>query len=283
MVAITFADGYSSDIRSRWGHFAPVHPELNAALEQGRPLYEQSLDEIARFRAFYHDVEHEADPNTTEPCWDNIWFTALDAAALVGFLLSRKPKRYLEIGSGYCTMFARYAIRSGNLKTTISSIDPNPRADINKLCDHVFRANMEQFDPKLFQELEAGDILFFDGSHRIFSNTDVTVFFLEVLPRLKPGVLVHIHDIFLPADYPPTWDGRLYSEQYLLAAMLLCGSPPFRVVLPNYFVSIDAALGTRVRELFKGTDGRRDIPYYYANDPLAPGASFWLETVPVAR
>jgi hypothetical protein len=96
-------------------------------------------------------------------------------------------------------MFARYAIRSGNLKTTISSIDPNPRADINKLCDHVFRANMEQFDPKLFQELEAGDILFFDGSHRIFSNTDVTVFFLEVLPRLKPGVLVHIHDIFLPA------------------------------------------------------------------------------------
>ena len=111
----------------------------------------------------------------------------------------------------------------------------------------------------------------------------MTVFFLEVLPRLKPGVIVHVHDIFLPADYPPSWDGRLYNEQYLLAAMLLCGSPPFRVLLPNYFVSTDGALGARVREIFKGTDGRRDIPYYYANDTSLPGVSFWLEAAPVAR
>ena len=98
-------------------------------------------------------------------------------------------------------MFARHAIRTGNLKTTIMSIDPKPRAEIDSLCDRVMRLPLELCDLNLFRELEPGDILFFDGSHRIFANSDVTVFFIEVLPRLKPGVLVHVHDIFLPADY----------------------------------------------------------------------------------
>jgi hypothetical protein len=284
MVKITLGDGYLVDVRSRWGHSVAAHPELRAALEQWRPLYEQSLDELARHRTALHDIKHEPNPNAaTEPCWNNLWFSVLDAASLLGFLLSRRPERYVEIGSGYCTMFARHAIRTGNLKTTIMSIDPKSRAEIDSLCDRVMRLPLELCDLNLFRELEPGDILFFDGSHRIFANSDVTVFFIEVLPRLKPGVLVHVHDIFLPADYPPAWDGRLYSEQYLLAAMLLCAAPPFRVLLPNYFVSTDAALSARVREIFKGTGGQRNIPFFYNNDAATPGVSFWFETVPVDR
>src|SRR5437763_982604 len=109
MVTFSLGDGYRVDARSRWGHSTPVHPELRAALEQWRPLYEQSLDELAHQRAALHAIRHEPNPNApSEPFWDNVWFSVLDAASLYGFLLSRKPKRYLEIGSGYCTMFARH-------------------------------------------------------------------------------------------------------------------------------------------------------------------------------
>ena len=103
------------------------------------------------------------------------------------------------------------------------------------------------------------------------------MFFLEVLPRLAPGVLVHVHDIFLPCDYPAAWTARLYSEQYLLAAMLLGMTSTFRVVLPNYFVCSDPDLGLRVREIFRAPAGP-DIPFHYTNAGNTPGVSFWIMT-----
>ncbi len=78
-------------------------------------------------------------------------------------------------------------------------------------------------DLALFRELQAGDVLFIDSSHRCFMNSDVTVLFLEVLPNLPPGVLVQVHDIFIPYDYPREWVERYYAEQYLLSCYLLLG------------------------------------------------------------
>lgn len=137
---------------------------------------------------------------------------------------------------------------------------------------------MEDCPAETFDDLRPGDILFFDGSHRVFANSDTTVLFLEVLPRLRPGVLVHLHDIFLPADYPPQWNRRLYSEQYLLGAMLLCAAPPFRVVLPNYFAGTDPRLAETIRGIFDSRPGE-SIPFLYDNDAQIPGVSFWLETI----
>ena len=77
------------------------------------------------------------------------------------------------------------------------------------------RQPLEAVDASEFGALTAGDVVFFDGSHRVFQNSDVTVFFLEILPALPPGVLVQIHDIFWPVDYPPAWADRYYSEQYM--------------------------------------------------------------------
>ena len=131
----------------------------------------------------------------------------------------------------------------------IVSVDPEPRASIDALCDDVVRAGLEYSDLSLFNQLEAGDILFFDGSHRTFTNSDVTVFFLEIIPRLKPGITVHIHDIFLPVDYPPEWSRRLYSEQYMLAAMLLCKSSPVKTILPNWYVCNDGTLTHHIADL----------------------------------
>jgi hypothetical protein len=105
------------------------------------------------------------------------------------------------------------------------SIDPGPREAVAGLCDEVVAQPLETTDLSRFEALAEGDVVFLDGSHRTFMNSDATVFFLDVLPRLRPGVLVGVHDILLPEDYPPAWRHWHYSEQYLLAAYLLAGAP----------------------------------------------------------
>jgi hypothetical protein len=120
----------------------------------------------------------------------------------------------------HSTKFARRAIRDHGLPTRIVSIDPDPRDEIDALCDTAIRESLEQIDLNVVDELERGDIVFIDGSHHCFMNSDVTVFFLDILPRLKPGTLVQFHDLMLPYDYPLEWIERYYSEQYLLAAYL---------------------------------------------------------------
>ena len=134
----------------------------------------------------------------------------------------------------------------------------------------MHRARLEDLPAgEVANAVGAGDILFYDGSHRAFENSDVTVFFLEVLPQLPAGVLVHVHDICLPYDYPPGWEGRWYSEQYLLAAWLLGGGARVRVVLPNAFVSHDPELSRLLDPLWS----RPSLAVVERH-----GSSFWLET-----
>ncbi len=147
------------------------------------------------------------------------------------------PRRFVEIGSGHSTRMARYAQKIFSTPTTITSIDPQPRSDIDSLCDNIIRRGAEDVDISVFDDLSAGDILFIDNSHRILQNSDATVFFLETLPRLRPGVIVHIHDIFLPYDYPPKWRRRFYSEQYALAAYLLGAGADVEILGANAYVS----------------------------------------------
>src|SRR5262249_14496937 len=134
MVTMDTGDGFTFTLRPRWGHGLATHPQLAANLARGRSHYETLLDEIDRHQDVLRAIPHEGDPaDPLAPRWNNIWFTALDAAMLVTLLCSRKPKNYLEIGSGNSTMFASRAIRSAGLSTIISSIDPRPRAEIDAL------------------------------------------------------------------------------------------------------------------------------------------------------
>src|SRR5207249_4908129 len=146
------------------------------------------------------------------------------------FITMNNPKRFFEIGSGDSTRFARQAIRDHQLQTTITSFDPRPCAKIDDICDHSFRTPLEECNPEIFNQLEAGDILFVDGSHRVFTNSDVTVVFVEILPLLKPGVFIQFHDICLPYDYPQEWNRRFYSEQYLLATYILAQTNVFEII-----------------------------------------------------
>lgn len=274
----TVHDYYPVVPTARWSPGSLPHGRLSAVLAQETAAYTGFLDVLEAHADLLHGVPHEvSDADPRMPHWNNTWFTALDAAALMTMLAWKRPARYLEIGSGTSTRFARYAVDALHLPTRLTSIDPMPRLDIDTLCDATVRRPLEACDLSVFDTLQAGDILFFDGSHRVFTNSDVTVFFFEVLPRLQPGVMVHIHDIFIPDDYPIAWNHRLYNEQYLLAAMLLCGQPPFRVSLPVTYVCKDPTLGARVKRIFAARGEGSDIPFLYPNDAKVPGASFWLE------
>ena len=234
------------------------HPELERIIAAGDATYRQSLEAIGRYR------------DSLDPSMLSEWLPPLDAAALYAFIRSRQPAIYLEIGSGSSTEFASRARRDGQLGTRIVSIDPAPRADIDVHCDNVVRQPLETADPSIFDELSEGDVVFFDGSHRTFMNSDATVFFLELLPRLAKGVLVGVHDVFLPYDYPSTFAGRYYSEQYELAAHLIAGNPAIELVLPVFYAS-------RHRKLARLTDS------VWRAGVEPSGSSFWLRTVGSGR
>ncbi len=252
----------------RFGYGKPPHPELYAMFAADREQYRKRLRGFLRFQEQLLRIPLRQPRESTEPSWINKWLESLDTLALYGMVAERKPKLYLEVGSGYSTKLVRRAIRDHGLPTKVVSIDPHPRAEIDAICDRIVRQRLEDADLSIMAELEAGDILFVDSSHRSFMNSDVTVFFLEVLPRLKPGVLVHLHDIHLPYDYMPERAEWYYSEQYLLAASLLAGHGNYSVLLPNAFIAEEADLLGEVRTLFRTPE---------MTGVHARGWSFWLE------
>lgn len=250
----------------RWGHGKPPHQRLYQIIGADRARYAEHLRAIVACAPALKAIPLET-PELSQPAWINPWFSGLDLAALHMFIATWRPARYLEVGSGTSTKIARHAARSVGHALQITSIDPAPRAEINALCDRVVREPIETVDVAVVDELNAGDVLFIDNSHRVFTNSDCVVLLLEVLPRLRPGVLVHVHDIFLPYDYPPEWSTRFYSEQYLLAAWLLAEGPHIAIELPNMFVSMDQELSSLLHPLW--TETLAGVQRH--------GGSFWLK------
>jgi hypothetical protein len=267
-------------ISSRYGYGKPPHPEILRILEEGRGEYAQRLARFCKLKDSLSKIPNEPSSVETQPCWGpQRFFSSLDAVALYGMLVEFRPKNLIEVGSGYSTKFARCAIRQNGLSTHITSIDPFPRVEIDQICDRVIRQPLEDVNLSIFEELRPGDFIFIDSSHRTFTNSDVTIVFMELLPRLREGVLVHIHDIFWPYDYPPEWNNRYYSEQYLLAAYLLgVGVPQVKVLLPNAFIVHDREL-VDVCQPFLEIEGV-SRPRDDASSPYGlGGGSFWLQTI----
>jgi SAM-dependent methyltransferase len=169
------------------------------------------------------------------PYWNNGLFTGMDARIAYAFARLRAPGRIVEIGSGNSTRFFRKAILDGDLPTQLISIDPSPRLTTAKVADEVIPKSVLDVPVDFFAALAPGDILFFDGSHLCFHGSDVPHFFLRILPEVPRGVLVHIHDILLPDEYPAHFDTRYYSEQYVLAAFLLHNTE-WRATVPVHYL-----------------------------------------------
>jgi hypothetical protein len=219
--------------RVRYGYGTPPHAQLAQRFAGEESRYRQHIAGFLAFAPNFAKIAPQAQ-SRTEPYWINEWIPAFDAISIYGFLAARNPRTYVEIGSGVSTKFARRAIRDHGLRTKIVSIDPNPRSEIDVLCDEVIRQPLQETDPSRLISLTPEDVLFFDGSHCCFQNSDVTVFFTEILPAMAPGILAGVHDVFLPNDYPEGWLTRYYSEQYLLACYLL-GGDALTVELPVYY------------------------------------------------
>jgi hypothetical protein len=233
------------------------HNKIAEKLSLFRDNYKQFIEDLGALADFFAKIPTQA-PTTPEgatvPCWSNKYLPQGDAIALCGFLFKYKPAVYVEIGSGNSTKFARRVISHFNLPTKIISIDPQPRSEIDTLCDVVIRSPAQMVPKSVFEPLRKNSILFIDGSHRCLQNSDVTYIFMDILPNLHPGVLIHFHDIFWPEDYPREWIKRLYSEQYLLGVLLLFGAG-YEILYSSQYVCLDRDLNARFSTLLDKSCG----------------------------
>lgn len=247
---------------------------LTRAFNINRAGYERLCREIVQDREFLKGIARRAEKSDPAPSWENRYLPPLDAMILYTMLRLLNPRTYLEIGSGNSTKIARKAIRDHGLATRIVSIDPHPRAEVDALCDEVIRKPFQDVGEEALNWLQPGDMLFQDGSHHIFTNSDATVFFTELLPVLPAGITYGVHDIFLPGDYPEAWHKRFYNEQYLFASFLLAGAGGDQIVFPCKYISDDAALAASLSGIF-------DLPALAGLRPH--GGAFWMRRPAVSE
>ncbi len=191
-------------------------------------------DHMGRQPALEFADEPTGDPRDYHAA--NDMFSRLDAWVLQGMLRHFRPRRMIEVGCGWSSLVTARVNREhldGALHLTC--IEPYPPDFLAGGIDGIARlipARVEELPVDPFLELGDRDILFIDSSHVAKTGGDVVYLFQEVVPRLAPGVLVHIHDMFLPFDYPQDWvfSGRAWNEQYLVRAFLSFNSA-FRILL----------------------------------------------------
>lgn len=173
------------------------------------------------------DIQYKK-PNTLDFYFNNGSFESGDAEYWYQLIRFIKPKNIIEVGSGNSTLMAMKAIRKNNqqnpyCKCNHICIEPYENPWLEKTGASIIRKKVEDIDPIIFSELEDNDIVFIDSSHIIRPQGDVLYEYLELLPTLNKGVIVHVHDIFSPRNYLKQWlegDVRFWNEQYLLEAFL---------------------------------------------------------------
>lgn len=236
------------------------YPALRPLFEAAEPRFVEIVETIETYREDLLRIAAGQGPAR----FDQDWFPRLDAAAAYAIVRDRRPRRIVEIGSGHSTRFLAQAVADGAMATSIICIDPAPRAGLDRLGVRHEKRLLGPADGALAAELEAGDLLFVDSSHIAMPGTDVAQLFLDIVPRLRSGVLVHVHDVFLPDPYPSDWAWRGYNEQLLVGALLQGGA--YEILFPSRYAT------ARRAELLRGSViGRLG---------LLPGAyesSLWLK------
>jgi predicted O-methyltransferase YrrM len=202
--------------------YAPLLPPPGA--QPPYPAIERLFEEHAdQFAAVLDAVDAQADAlESCKAMFEQSWFPSLDAAVAYTLVRERKPRHIIEVGSGHSTRLLSKAVGGVG---EILAIDPAPRADIADLPGVRVKSSTLQAAPAtVFDSLVQGDVLFIDSSHILMPGSDVDILLNRVLPRLPSGTLVHIHDIFLPFDYPAIWGWRAYNEQQGVVPLLTSGA-----------------------------------------------------------
>lgn len=209
---------YADSVAERQPVYAPLAERFSAA----EPVFLDLLRQIDAHADTLLAMEREGGIFPA-PKFRQSWFPTLDAVAAYTLVRRHAPQRIVEVGSGHSTRFLARAVKDGGLATEITCVDPQPRSALGGLDVKFHNAILQTADPAIFAALQAGDILFIDSSHILMPGTDVDWLFNRILPALPAGVLVHIHDIFLPDDYPASWAWRGYNEQQAIGPLLAGG------------------------------------------------------------
>lgn len=202
----------------------------------------------SRFSAEYDRTPRHSTSVPHEYYWDNKSYIGVDGEMLYCMIRQLKPRRLFEIGSGNSTYMSARAVLENKLETGRECeyvvFDPYPNSVIRNGIPGVTRvveSGVEDVELAVFDRLEENDILFIDSSHVLRVGNDVQFLYLDVLPRLRKGVVVHVHDIFLPAEYPIEWvfgEHFFWNEQYLLQSFLTFNCK-FEVLWASHFMHLE--------------------------------------------
>ena len=239
------------EISDRWGyHIRPIH--YYEPLPDFRSITAEQLKRRHDYPAidFRWDeqlalvgklAEYREELRRLDFDFNNDYFSGFDAAVYYSLLRHLKPRKVVEIGGGYSTRMAAKAL-AANGSGSLTCIEPYPeRLNGSEPGIELIAKRVEEIDLGFFSNLAANDVLFIDSSHTVKFGSDVYYEFIELLPRLAPGVWVHVHDIFFPHDYPEEWllKRRLaLNEQYFLEAFLSFNQQ-FHVALSNYWLCLE--------------------------------------------
>lgn len=233
----------------------------------------EQLALVDHLAAYYDDQPFTGSPSEgLRYYYENDYFSYGDGLMLYCMLRTFTPQRVVEIGSGFSSALildVREHFLPGALNCTF--VEPEPDRLQRLMRPHdvgaiaLLEARVQEAPFDLFVSLEQGDMLFIDSSHVSKIGSDVNWLFFEILPRLARGVLVHLHDIFYPFEYPKEWvyQGRAWNECYLLRSFLMF-NPSYKIRLFNSF------LAHRNRQYVAEA-----LPLWARN----PGGSIWLERV----
>jgi Methyltransferase domain len=220
------------------------------------------------FPKFRDEYEQFPSSSTGEPGrfhLNNYLFDGTDALVAYCMIRNFQPQLIIEVGSGFSSLISAEAAAK-NKSSALICIEPFPQDFLRERLPglrSLIEKRVEELDLEFFAQLDSNDILFIDSSHTVRIGGDVNYLFLEVLPRLKPGVIVHVHDICLPFEYRRDWvmeEHRFWTEQYLLQAFLTFNSE-FEVLMFNSYLDLHHP---------------EDVKSTFPNSPPRGGGSFWM-------
>jgi predicted O-methyltransferase YrrM len=255
--------------RDAAGLFGPP-PQALPGIELNEARQLELLEEITQYYRELPFPEHKSPGRRY--FYENPMYSYSDAIFLYGMIRHAHPKRIVEVGSGFssCVILDTADLfLDGKVECTFIEPYPNRLLSLLKPEDRervlFLVKRVQDVGAEPFLALERNDILLIDSSHVAKIGSDVNYLLGEVLPRLQPGVYVHVHDIFYPFEYPEQWirDGRWWNEAYTLRAFLAFNSA-FKIILFNTF------LERFHREIFE-----RDMPLCLRNE----GGSIWVQRV----
>jgi len=244
---------------------------------EGIDLYEEEQKKlltsfIQNYKSEYSKIPFHKTDIPYEYFWDNGGFQCLDAISFYGMIRHFKPKRVIEVGGGNTTMIAAKAVaKNESEQHPCELITVEPYAwEIHRKgipgWSRLIEKPVQEVDLSLFKSLNENDILFIDTSHIVKIGSDVTYYFMNLLPHIKPGVIIHFHDIFLPEQYPQDWVMKrhlFFTEQYILRAFLSYNDA-FKIIFAGRFLQL------------KFPDLMKDAFDFYRGEVTVAG-SFWIQ------